>query len=236
MGSSAKCAAPFLKRGDILPKALDLTNQRYGRLVVTGFDKINKNSSGKSIRYWNCQCDCGNTVSVSTQNLRNGNTLSCGCYKREKVSHANYKHGQRKTRLYNIWNSMKKRCYNSNHQNYKNYGGRGIKVCNEWLGEHGFENFYNWSMNTNYANNLTIDRINVNGDYTPDNCRWATWKEQQNNRRNNRRFYYNGKNLLAREWSELTGINLRTLLNRLYIQNWSIERALTEPIHNRNTN
>lgn len=219
-----------------MPKAIDLTNQKYGNLLVIDFEETRRGPNGKTIRYWKCRCDCGNTTVVSAQNLRNGNTKSCGCYKAKIISHTNYKHGQKGTRLYNIWLGMKKRCYYTKHLNYKNYGERGIKVCNEWLGEHGFENFYNWSLENNYSDNLTIDRIDNNKDYCPENCRWVTWEEQQNNRRNNRRFYYNGKNLLAREWSELTGINLRTLLNRLYIQNWSIERALTEPIHNRNTN
>ena len=213
-----------------MPKALDLTGQRFDRLIVIGFDKIKRGSSGKSVRYWKCRCDCGNLVSVSTKNLRQQNTKSCGCLKTDYISEINYKHGKSKTRLYSIWKTMKKRCYYKKHSNYKNYGERGIIVCDEWLNERGFENFASWSLANGYSEELTLDRIDTDGNYCPENCRWATWQEQQINRRNNRRFYYKGKNLLAKEWSNLMGIDLRILLNRLYTQNWSIERALTEPV------
>lgn len=214
-----------------MAKSIDLTGQRYGRLVVVDYYKSKKDAKGKPIRYWKCRCDCGNIVNTCTNNLRRGNTKSCGCLRRDKTRQINYKHGQKETRLYQIWGSMKKRCYNAKHNSFNNYGGKGISVCDEWLGEHGFENFHKWAIENNYSDELTLDRINTQGNYTPDNCRWATWTEQENNRSNNRYFYYDGKNLSAKEWSKLTGISLGTLLNRLYSLGWSVERALTEPVH-----
>jgi hypothetical protein len=215
-----------------MPKALDLSGQRFDRLVVLELDEIKRNSNGKTIRYWKCICDCGKTVTVSTQNLRQGNTKSCGCLKKAFVSQINYKHGKKGTRLYNVWKDMKKRCYYSKASNYKYYGGRNITICDEWLGEYGFENFSLWALANGYSDELTIDRIDSNKNYCPENCRWITIAEQQKNRRNNVLYYYDGKKLSAREWSEITGIDLGVLLNRLYSLGWNVERALTEPIHN----
>ena len=212
-----------------MSKALDLTGIRFGRLVASEYIGTYRTTNGKSVRMWKCICDCGNTISASTNNLRIGNTKSCGCLKREVVSQRSFKHGQKGTRLYRIWSSMKKRCYYPKHSNYNNYGGRGITICSEWLGNQGFENFASWATENGYTEELTIDRIDNNKPYCPENCRWATVKEQQNHRRNNVKYSYEGKCLSAREWSEVKGIPLRKLLNRLYIQKWSIEKALTEP-------
>lgn len=137
----------------------------------------------------------------------------------------NYKHGKRHTRIYDIWRSMRQRCYNPNTNRYKNYGGKGIKVCDEW--RESFEAFYEWAMANGYADNLTIDRKDTNGNYEPNNCRWVTMKEQQNNRLNNHLETYNGETHTIAEWSEITGIKMCTLWARLKKYGWSIEKALT---------
>lgn len=181
-------------------KSKDLTNCQFGRLKVLELDSVRNRK-----KYWKCICTCGNVKIVSQSNLVTGNTKSCGCLNselRKKAwsnketarfgkSNPTYKHGacsdersQTQKRLYTIWSSMKQRCNNSNATEYSIYGDRGIKVCDEW--EHDFLNFYNWSIKHGYNENLTIDRIDVNKGYNPDNCRWVTWDIQSTNRNFNR--------------------------------------------------
>ncbi|WDU82287.1 hypothetical protein [Caloramator sp. Dgby_cultured_2] len=155
-----------------MSRRIDLTGKVFGRLSVIGYHSTNKR--GKAL--WLCKCDCGNETVVIGENLRSGKTTSCGCYNREMSIKANRIHGMTKTRIYECWLDMKKRCNDLNNKEYHNYGERGIRVCEEW--EKDFKNFYDWSINNGYNDNLTIDRIDVNGDYEPSNCRWVTWSQQ----------------------------------------------------------
>lgn len=147
-------------------KLIDLSGKRFGRLVAISQDGRDKH--GKVM--WNCRCSCGNTRSISGGHLKSGNTKSCGCLQRE----VRIKHRQSYTRLYTVWSDMKQRCFNKNLRSYEHYGGRGIKICDEWK---SFEQFYKWAMRSGYEPILTIDRKDNNGDYTPENCHFITKSE-----------------------------------------------------------
>lgn len=140
------------------------------------------------------------------------------------------KHGLRKTKLYTVWSHMKDRCNNPRKDTYPYYGGRGIKVCAEWI--NNFKAFYDWSMANGYKEGLTLDRINTDGDYEPNNCRWITTKEQANNRRSNRYITFNGESHTLAEWSVITGISDYNIWQRIERLHWSIEKALTTPVKN----
>lgn len=135
-------------------------------------------------------------------------------------------HGMYRTRIYRIWKGIKRRCLNPNNEYYKDYGGRGISVCKEW---EDFKNFYNWAMNSGYSDTLTIDRINNDGNYDPDNCRWVTQKVQNNNTRKNHYLTYKGKTKSMAEWSEITGIPYSTLKGRINSLHWSVEKTIETP-------
>lgn len=201
----------------------DLTGRRFGKLIVLERADNIFSPSGQPQTRWKCLCDCGNTIIVRAQLLKMGKTKSCGC-------NVNTQKGLSHTRQYAIWGKMVSRCQNTADQAYGDYGGRGIRVCKEWLGEHGFQDFYGWALENGYQDNLTIDRIDVNGNYEPSNCRWSTMKEQQNNRRDNHILELNGEKHTIAEWSEITGINAGTIRSRLKLD-WSIEEALTKKAH-----
>lgn len=207
-------------------KALDLKNQKFGRLRA-----LNYEYSKHKKHYWKCECDCGNNVIVCASQLSSGKTKSCGCLRKEVAKQTAMQthttHGLTRTKIYNIWSGIKKRCYKENYVHYKNYGGRGITVCEEWKND--FINFYNWAIENGYKDNLTIDRINVNGNYEPSNCRWITIKEQQNNKRNNIFLTHNGTTKSIYEWSKITGIKYCTIWWR-HKNNWDINKILERNI------
>lgn len=159
-------------------------------------------------RYWICQCDCGNTKTVEAYALKIGRTKSCGCLSVDIARQKAIRHGLRHTRIYNIWRNMKYRCEHKDHPQYIDYGGRGIYVCEEW---HDFMMFYKWATENGYQDNLTIDRIDNNNGYSPDNCRWVDAKIQGNNKRNNLIVEFKGKPMTISQISDLTGINYEKL-------------------------
>lgn len=161
----------------------DLTHIKFGRLLVLYRVENVRTKSGRSMVVWHCKCDCGNEVDVRAQNLKDGNTKSCGCLNSDEVIKRNTTHGLYYTRLHRIWSGMKQRCYYSKCRSYKDYGGRGITICDEWLND--FKTFYDWAISNGYKEGLTIDRKNNDGNYEPQNCRWITNSEQQKNKRNN---------------------------------------------------
>lgn len=215
-------------------KFIDLSGQKYGKLTV--IKRLQNNTHKGSV--WLCKCDCGNIVNVWGNCLRSGNTKSCGCLRKEQ-SHVNginnIKHGMTDCRLYYIWSGMKSRCYYKQNKCYNIYGKRGIKICDEWLDKNmGFVNFFNWSLHNGYNDDLTIDRINSDGDYEPSNCRWVTRLEQSNNLKTNNKITYKHETKTISEWARYYNIKRDTLYYRLK-QGWSIEKALLTPtrIYNR---
>lgn len=202
--------------------SIDLTGQRFGRLTVLGrVWRLNNTNT-----FWLCRCDCGTLRIVLSNDLRVGKTKSCGCLNKENITTNGLTHGMTYSKLYRIWKAMKERCQNPNHKFHSYYGGRGIIVCEEWQ---KFEPFYEWSMKNGYSDELEIDRIDVNGNYEPSNCRWVTRKINSNNRRNNRLIEYNGETHTLSEWSEILGIKSHTLTMR-FKYNWSIEKTFTTPV------
>lgn len=197
----------------------DISGQRFGRLIAVKPDGRYKSGN---IR-WLCRCDCGSYTHTSVSALKNGESMSCGCYASERMTKLNTKHGGFGTRLYEIWRQMHRRCYGENTANYKNYGGRGITVCEEW---HDYSTFEKWAMSHGYQEDLTIDRIDVNGNYCPKNCRWATDKEQANNKRNSHFVYYQGEKHTISEWADIYAVNQVKLRDRLNRNEWDLEKAL----------
>lgn len=202
-------------------KAEDLTEQRFGKVTV--LSRVANNKHGRAV--WLCKCDCGNEKEIPAANLKSGRTTSCGCYSRG-LKRKTGTHGMTNTRIFHEWQSMLQRCNNPNNQRYEDYGGRGIKVCDEWIDN--FVSFYEWSMDNGYDEILTLDRKDVDGDYSPDNCRWVTNLEQQSNKRNNRVIECNGEKYILNEWARITGLNAQTIAWRID-RGWSVEEALYTP-------
>ena len=180
--------------------------ERFGRLRVWSYHGKNK----WRISQWLCECDCGEVLVVSSTSLTGGCTQSCGCLSKD-FPHGTT-HGGHGSKLYAIWVSMRNRCNNAGSTNYKWYGGRGVKVCSEW---NWFPNFQKWALANGYAEQLTIDRVNGDGNYGPDNCRWSTMKEQNNNRRDNLWINIDGQAKTIPQWSDLSGVSQSTIWERV---------------------
>lgn len=197
-------------------KLIDLTGKQFGKLTVLQRSENIIYPSGRSTTAWICECDCGKKAIVATANLRSGHTTSCGCTK--------IKHGHaRKERLYNIWVGMRQRCRDKNAHGYENYGGRGIAVCQKW---DDYAVFREWAMSAGYQGDLTIDRIDVDGDYCPENCRWVTVFEQANNMTSNRVISFGGKTMTMAQWAKELGLSYRTVNQRIQ-RGWSMERIVS---------
>lgn len=209
----------------------DLTGQKFGRLTVISRSEPHISKGGFVIVQWNCQCECGKICTVKSQSLTTGKTKSCGCLARELTSKRSRTHNKTHSRLFNIWSNMKGRCYNKNNQKYYRYGARNITICDEW--KDNFETFYEWSMNNGYADDLSIDRINNDGNYEPSNCKWATNIEQANNKSINHFIEYNGESHTLAEWARIKGLSYKSLSLRINTHHWDIERALTQPMRRR---
>lgn len=207
-------------------KAQDLTGKKYNNLLVLYRIDDYVSQNGRKFVMWHCKCDCGNEVDVRAESLKSGNTKGCGCLK-ENGWHNRETHRLSKTRIYRIWQAMKSRCFNKNNSYFYNYGARGITVCDEWKND--FEKFYAWSMHNGYSEDLTIDRIDNNGNYEPVNCRWATRTVQMNNTRSNKKILYHGKEYTVSELSRISGINAGALNSRIRL-GWDIEKALSEKV------
>lgn len=205
-----------------MPGKLDLTGQRFGRLLAVRAIPGSRNKP----RRWLCRCDCGNEVEVITGDLRNGNTTSCGCYIRELHADRLRIHGMSKTTTYNVWASMLQRCNNPNSDKYQYYGGRGITVCERW---HVFENFLA-DMGERPSKNHSIDRIDNDREYGPDNCRWTTMRRQNRNRRSNIEIEYQGETMCLVDWADRLGLKYETVRQRIQNQGWSVENAFSHPI------
>lgn len=197
----------------------NLVGKRFGRLTVIRFVEAKSEN-----RYWECKCDCGNTIVRNTHHLKA--IKSCGCLALETRT----KHNMSHSRLYGIWQNMKDRCFNTNNDRFNLYGGRGIQVCDDWL---DFNKFKLWALANDYSDNLTLDRIDVNGNYEPSNCRWTTRLTQSNNTRQNRHIVINGEDRTMAEWARIYGINYQTLQFRLK-KGMTPLGALITPVKKRN--
>lgn len=195
----------------------DLVGKRYGKLTVierAGSDKYKQ-------ALWLCKCECGNTKITNTNRLNAGKTKSCGC-----TNKGNTSHGLCGTRIHAIHRDMLARCNNPHKTRYERYGGRGIKVCDEWKGKEGLTHFYHWSIENGYTDNLTIDRIDKDGNYEPSNCRWVGYKAQSNNTSRNIYINIDNQTHTLAEWCEIRNLEYTKVYQRIHTLKWSYERAL----------
>jgi len=207
------------------------------RIKVTPGERFNKLSIIKEVetvicaktkfRMVLCKCDCGNETTVRLTNLRSNHTKSCGCIRSSTTRKTQTKHGMSQTRVYRIWADIKQRCFNPKCKSYESYGARGITICDEWK---DFINFYKWSKKSGYDDSLTIERIDVNGNYEPSNCKWIEVSEQNSNTSRTLRFQHQGSEKTLKEWSEYLDVNYQTLLGRIK-RGWTIEDAFGTPVN-----
>ena len=210
----------------------DIIGKTFGKLHVLNLEYkkqtyVNGKKDGFK-KYYACICACGCKTIVERSKLINGHTKSCGCLKKVSASKLNYVHGMEKTRLYHIWQGIKRRCLNPNDAGYKQlYGSKGITICEEW--KNSPTAFINWALKNGYNDKLTIDRIDNSKGYSPDNCRWVTTKQQARNTTRNHLITYKGKTHCIAEWAEILGFSYGTLLQRIVKHKWTLKRAFTQP-------
>lgn len=200
----------------------DVIGKTYGKLTVLGFASKRDKTGHK---YFLCRCECGKEKVIAANHVRSGLSRSCGCGVVKATIQRNTTHGGTGTRLFNIWAGMRRRCLNPNYKAFKYYGGRGIRLAPEW---DNFETFKEWSLKNGYEENLTIDRIDINGNYSPSNCRWVTLAEQARNKSDNRRITINGVTKLITEWCKEAPVSTTQVYYRLK-HGWTIEEALFTP-------
>lgn len=200
----------------------DLTGRTFGRLTVVSRAE---NSKGGKAR-WLCRCQCGNECIVYSCSLKSGNTKSCGCFRKEENHKRAMTHGMSKSKLFTIWWAMICRCENENNKSYPNYGGRGICVCDEW---HDSSAFFEWALNNGYSDGLSIERIDVDEGYSPDNCKWITREKQAHNKRNNFMVDFEGEQKRLVQLCEEYGIDYSTVYQRVRKLGWDTKKALTTP-------
>ena len=200
----------------MMQKFRDLVGQRFGRLVAVALDKDKPIQTRSSSAQWVCRCDCGTVKTLLSQSLVNGNVVSCGCYSAEKA------HGGKGSPEYRSWQAMKTRCLNSNSEDYPNYGGRGVKVCDSWV--HDFPQFLH-DMGPRPGMEYSLDRIDTNCDYKPSNCRWATPVEQSNNKRGNVLVTMRGETRTFTDWCRHLNLDYRTVKARVTLCQYSVEKA-----------
>lgn len=219
-GTIARCVKCFV------PHYENITGKKFGMLVP-----IEKLGTRRGRTLWKCKCDCGKEIELTSDLLLHSKVQipNCGCLSGRRVDGGrSYIHRMCNTRIYETYNRMLGRCNNPNNQDYRDYGGRGISVCMEWSGVNGFQKFYDWSMQNGYSNELSIDRIDVNGNYEPLNCRWADDITQANNKRNNRYLVFNGRKQTIAQWAREYGMSYSMLYIRIR-KGWSVEDALLTP-------
>ena len=212
-------------------KPMDIIGKKFNRLTVLELVGTDKYGNTKFL----CECDCGNRKILLGSKVKGGRTKSCGCLHSETARNNTKKHLSSHTKLYSVYAQILSRCFCKTNKNYHNYGGRGITVCAEWADkENGFDSFYKWAIQNGYNANAefgkcTIDRIDNNGDYEPNNCRWVDIKTQANNKRQNHLITFNGKTQNVTQWATELGFTKSTLFNRIR-KGWSIEKMLTTPV------
>jgi hypothetical protein len=197
---------------------------RFGNLTVLRISRKKLYAHGTC---WVCRCDCGKVLVCWGSLLRVGRKTQCGCRTSEIISKGRTVHGFSRSKVYRTLKIMIQRCTNPNHGNYRRYGGRGIKVCREWMNHP--EKFVLWALANGYQEGLTIDRINNDKSYSPSNCRWVGWVPQARNRSDNHLVTWNGKTRTIAEWSEVTGLKYHTISKRIIKYKWSVEEAMTLP-------
>lgn len=207
-------------------KVRDLTGQRFGRLIALSYE-IKISNSGHRNAYWTCQCDCGNKKVIPSSSLVSGCSNSCGCFRKEFIGDTHRKHGMSDTRLYHIFGGMVARCYNPNNKDFKNYGGRGITICPEWLNDKTL--FFDWAIENGYTEKLSIDRKENSRGYAPDNCRWTTNTEQARNTRQNVFIKIGTETKTLVEWANKFNIDPSTVWHRIKA-GWKRVDAVTKPV------